>query len=554
MTGKKILRVAAATVLSAAPLMAQATNGYFAHGFSAAQKALGGAGTALPEDSLVATINPAGMVWVGDSFDMNLSLFTPIRSYSATEVGPNAQQGIVTLDAIDENRSHNEYYPLPAMAFNRSWGEKYSWGIAMYGNGGLNTEYREPVNTTFASGFQLTENQLAGLGALGLPPSLVDDLLGAVTAGALPTNLEEECIGSLGGGDLVSGPGNFCGEKGRISGVDLAILFVAPTVSMKLGDRSSIGLSVLGALSRFGAQGLGAFEQFSNDPDRVTNNGHDIALGGGYRVGFLTGLIPFVNLGASYQSRVWMDEFDKYSGLFAKQGDFDVPETWNVGLAFRLGDNLRVIADYQRINYSTIASVGNDFDPNAFVNNCAMPRLFAALGFGGSTEDSDDCLGSAVGPGFGWNDMEVYKFGVQYTFGGFKFRAGYSTTDQPIDSTQVLFNKLAPGVMEQHFTAGVSMRWTENMFVDIALMYAPEVEITGKNPLSNTSANFFDLLGADGVSLTGTPLDALLLGGAGAVFGSGTDLATGFGPDEDDQDLILRMKQFELTVGLAWRF
>lgn len=515
MTGMGAQRLAAATLLAAFPLFAGATNGYFSHGFSAAQIAMGGAGTALPEDSMIATINPAGNVWIGDATDINLSLFSPIREYSASDRGPDAEQGIVFISPIEGQESHNKYWPLPAMSYNRAWGENASWGISMYGNGGMNTEYLGST-TVFAQG--MTE-----------PTTLL-------------MNLEEECKGGLGGGELISGPGNFCGGGNSRVGVDLAILFVAPTLSYKLGDRSSVGISALGAMSRFSAQGLGAFAQFSNTPDKVTDRGHDLSFGGGFRIGVLTGLIPYLNIGASYQSKMAMSEFDEYKGLFADNGDFDIPETWNVGIALRLGQNLRVIADYQQINYEDVKSVSNPLDPNDFVNNCAMPRLFFAMGFGGSNAPSDACLGSRSGPGFGWSDMTVYKAGVQYTFGGFKFRAGYSTTDQPISKDQVLFNMIAPGVMEEHYTAGMSIRWSENMYIDIALMWAPPVEITGKNPLSNTEATLVDLAGEG------------LLGLQVPLLGSGTDLNTAFGPDPNDQDITLRMEQFQATFGVAWRF
>jgi len=52
---------------------ASATNGYFAHGYSIKNKALAGAGTALPTDSLTATTNPAGMAFVGNRVDLGLS-------------------------------------------------------------------------------------------------------------------------------------------------------------------------------------------------------------------------------------------------------------------------------------------------------------------------------------------------------------------------------------------------------------------------------------------------------------------------------------------------
>jgi len=59
-----------------------ATNGYFAHGYSVKNKALAGAGTALPLDSLAASTNPAGMVFVGKRIDFGLTFFNPNREYT----------------------------------------------------------------------------------------------------------------------------------------------------------------------------------------------------------------------------------------------------------------------------------------------------------------------------------------------------------------------------------------------------------------------------------------------------------------------------------------
>ena len=490
--------------LATAPA-ALATNGYFSHGYSISQKAMGGAGTALVEDGLIGTINPAGNVWADEGVDMLLSMFIPIRRYRSSERGEDAQNGIFSI-APGYRRSHNEYYPIPAVSYNRAWGERMSWGVSMYGNGGLNTEY---IGNTAIFGEGLT-------------------------------GFEAECDGSFGGGEPI-GQDNlgFCGNRSARTGVDLAVLFLAPNVSMKLGDRSSIGISPLLAMSRFAAQGLGAFAKFSNDPDKVTNNGHELSFGAGYRIGVLTGLIPGISLGASYQSKVWMDPFEDYRGLFAGQGDFDIPETWNVGLAVRITENQRLVFDYQRINYSGITSVNNRFDSDTFVNDCAIPRLFDMSG--GEPQDSPACLGAATGPGFGWQDMEVYKFGYQYRFGGYAFRIGYSQTEQPIPDSEVLFNVLAPGVIEKHYTAGVSVRLSERFTLETSFMFAPDRPVTGKNPLSNTDANLLTLAGA-GLGLD--PLTGLLTGGAEGAFVA----------DENDQDIKLNMQQYEITVGLGWRF
>ena len=232
-----------------------------------------------------------------------------------------------------------------------------------------------------------------------------------------------------------------------------------------------------------------------------------------------------------------MTELDEYSGLFAEQGGFDIPSSWNVGLSLHLSDNLRVALDYQRINFSEVASVGNPLDPNRFVNDCALPRLLnGIIPIVGSSDQSSACLGADKGPGFGWQDVQVYKLGVQYKFAAFKFRAGYSINDgQPIPSDEVLFNILAPAVIEKHYTAGLSYQYSKSIGFDLAAMYAPSNPVRGKNPLSNVEAT----------------LPEILLGGAA---GGSAALDNAFGVDPEDQDISLDMHQWEITLGFNYRF
>jgi len=72
---KRMLLVA--TLL--APLAAQATTGYFQHGYGIKAKAMGGVGIALPQDALAAASNPAGIAWIGNRIDVGADWFTPDR-------------------------------------------------------------------------------------------------------------------------------------------------------------------------------------------------------------------------------------------------------------------------------------------------------------------------------------------------------------------------------------------------------------------------------------------------------------------------------------------
>jgi long-chain fatty acid transport protein len=376
---------------------ASATNGYFSHGYSIKNKALAGAGTALPLDSLAASTNPAGMAFVGNRIDIGVSFFNPNREYKVSGTpDPPPALGLVPRKV----ESGSKWFVIPVLGANWMINENSSLGLSIYGNGGMNTDYDKKV-----------------------------------FYGSSPT------------------------------GVDLMQLFVVPTYALKLNPKHAIGISPIFAYQRFEARGLQAFGQFglSSDPGSLTNNNHDSSYGYGGRIGYQGEVLPGLHLGASYQTRIYMNEFDKYAGLFAEDGDFDIPQNWSIGLAYNATTALTLVFDVQKIYYSDIKSINNPLT---------------------ATNLTPGSLGKGNGPGFGWEDMTVYKFGVQWQSGPeWTWRAGYSIGDQPIPDSEVLFNILAPGVIEQHATAGVTKKIGSNQEVDFALMHAFSHEISGKNTL-----------------------------------------------------------------------
>jgi len=77
--------------------------------------------------------------------------------------------------------------------------------------------------------------------------------------------------------------------------------------------------------------GLAAFSPFSSEPANLTNNEHDGSLGFGARLGYQGQLTDWLTVGLSYQTPIAMSEFDSYAGLFAEQGDFDIPQNLTAG-------------------------------------------------------------------------------------------------------------------------------------------------------------------------------------------------------------------------------
>jgi long-chain fatty acid transport protein len=76
--------------------------------------------------------------------------------------------------------------------------------------------------------------------------------------------------------------------------------------------------------------------------------------------------------------------------------------------------------------------------------------------------------------------MTTYKLGFEWQRDETStWRFGYSYGEQPIQDVDVLFNILAPGVMEQHVTFGLTWQTSSGGAWDFSLMYAPEKSITG---------------------------------------------------------------------------
>jgi long-chain fatty acid transport protein len=387
---RKLLPLLAALAAS----NANATDGYFAHGYGVKSQGMGGVGIALPQDALAAAANPAGMGLIGDRVDFGVTWFRPQREAEIVGVGPGVDG---KYDAND-----TEYFIIPEFGYNRVINQDVTLGVSVYGNGGMNTDYKRAI---------------------------------ALLGDTAPR-------------------------------MDLIQLFVAPTATWKINESNTIGIAVNLAYQRFELKGLQNFSypppyDGSESPDNVTNKGYDSSYGAGVHIGWIGQVNDAITLGATYQSKTYMSKFDKYKGLFAEGGDFDIPETYGLGIAVKATPALTVAADVQRINYGDVDSVGNSV--SNFFNNQ---------------------LGSKNGPGFGWKDVTAVKVGASYAWNeNLTVRAGYNHSSQPIRKSETMFNILAPGVVQDHITLGATYVLPNKSELSFAYMHAFEEKVKGSGSI-----------------------------------------------------------------------
>ncbi len=357
---------------------AMATDGMFGDGTGARNKALAGAGVADEKDATAMSLNPAGLVHSDTQFNAAASLFSPRREY-------NVGAGVV--------KSDSEYFVIPNLAYAYRVDGNTVFGLSMYGNGGMNTDY--PVNFT-----------------------------------GLPANL----------------------------GIDLTQVFMSAGLAKQYGNLS-IGVAPILALQLFSANGT---------PTRtgIGSEHLDVAAGIAVRAGVEWAVADNFRVAVAGASPTYMQAFTSYDQpgeLFGLDGGrLNLPGTIQAGIALDLMPTLTVMADYKRIFYGAEKVIGSSTN---------------------------------VG-GFGWSDINIYKFGVEWdATPGLTLRAGYSYNDSPLPTNASAYfaNILAPATVKHHFTGGAKIKVSDSMDFEIAGMYAPEetVRTPGVAPFNNPAIGAF---------------------------------------------------------------
>uniref|UniRef100_UPI003217CAC6 OmpP1/FadL family transporter n=1 Tax=uncultured Draconibacterium sp. TaxID=1573823 RepID=UPI003217CAC6 len=392
-------------------LQSVATDGYFSTGYGTINKGLAGAGIAFYQGSLI-NGNPAGAAFLGNQYQLGINIFNPNRQYTIAGSGSGMEGTFGLMPGTVESES--KLFVIPSAGANWMLNEKSALSAALFGNGGMNTDYPK-----------------------------------------------------------VNGMNTFYDPSAESTGVNLAQLFGNITYSLKIAENHSIGVSGVLAYQYFEANGLASFGAFSSNASALSGNGKDSGFGYGFKIGYLGQLTDNFAIGGMYQSKVFMSEFDDYSGLFAEQGGFDIPSSWTAGFSWELIEDLTLMGDVKSIMYKDIVSIGNP-----------MSKLM-----------ENKPLGSDDGPGFGWEDIMVYKIGVNYAgVDAWEFRGGVSFGDNPVQESEVLFNILAPGVIQNQVSLGLSKEVgrSGNQF-HVAMNYAFNNSVKGNNPLDPPSGQTIEI-------------------------------------------------------------
>lgn len=234
---------------------------------------------------------------------------------------------------------------------------------------------------------------------------------------------------------------NAPGLNQRLAGIELAHEFNS-------GARIGAGITV--AEQRFASFGMGS--ETIDDRAQVNAAISESASAAGVRLNFSQPLGERWSMQAALQSKIDMQPFQSYRGVFSDPGDFDIPAEAEVSARVAVTPRVGLSFGSQRVMYSEL---------KAF-SSYALPERFLSL------------LGDGTSPQFAWRDLTVYNLSLDCAIGNAsRFDVRYSTQQQPEPSSALLLDALREEFTDRNVAIGFTHRFERAGELRFAAAHAP---------------------------------------------------------------------------------
>ena len=412
-----------------------ATNGMNMEGYGAIATGMGGASQAYDNGTAAMMNNPATLALMPEGHRAD---------FAYGFLGPRVEAGYSGMQA----RSKADAFSMPAFGWMRKQGD-LAYGFGVYGQGGMGTEYGG--DSFMSAGSGLTTRSELSVGRMIFPVAY--SISPKLSVGATL--------------DFVW------------MGLDLRMAMSRAQIdAMPTLGQGSFGGSLAGSLpALLPNQSDVAYFNFSND-NRFT--GQARAYGLGAKLGMVYQASPDLSIGASYHSETRVGnmhtdhaELRTISGgtVTSTSGrisviDFQWPETYGLGIAYRASDRWLLVADYKRLQW---ASVMRDF------------RMRFDADSGGNL---DLTLNQ------NWKNQDVWMLGAAYRASRqWTLRAGVNLANDPVD---YYMHPLFPAIIKSHATLGAGYAINKDSSVDVGLAHGFKAESTNASgvTVSHRQTNF----------------------------------------------------------------
>lgn len=220
---------------------------------------------------------------------------------------------------------------------------------------------------------------------------------------------------------------------------DAEIMQVAPTISLALNERVSVGVAPTISVARTMFDPLGP-SVISPGPN--PGSGNRVHWGAGIQAG-----VHYAgdcwHSGLTIKSPQWFEDFRFFTPTGVVRFDLDYPLIVSGGLGYYGFERWIFAADIRYLDYENTAG-------------------FSELGW-------RSVVAGAIGAQFQWNDC-------------WTFRAGYNLNQNPIQGEDVLTNISNPLIQDQNLAAGASCHLTDQVELTLAYVYLVKNDVTGPLP------------------------------------------------------------------------
>jgi long-chain fatty acid transport protein len=245
---------------------------------------------------------------------------------------------------------------------------------------------------------------------------------------------------------------------------------ISPGLLHRLNDKQLVGVSAVFVTQSYGVSRLGMQSYNQSLPTNLRSTIYDpyqeTGYGAGVNLALSSEITHGVTLDAGFQSRINMNEFANYRGVYSQPADLDIPARARLGLAFQASDRSWLNVSVERVLYSEVG---------AFASR-NLPGRFLSL------------LGDSTSPSFSWDDLTVYSVGWAWADNkGTSWHVDFSSRSQPSPSSRILSQAIDADMAQNAMTIGYSRRMSMTSRFNVNAAYAPAEYAFGGNVLGVTT-------------------------------------------------------------------
>jgi long-chain fatty acid transport protein len=254
--------------------------------------------------------------------------------------------------------------------------------------------------------------------------------------------------------------------------------YFAPGLEHEFAENGILGVSAVVAYQRYSAANLGLFaagtaeqaSMFALGSYPPVDSGfspfQESGYGTGVRLAVRQEVVSGIELDAGFQSRIDMEEFAAYRGVYSQPADLDIPARARLGLAFQANDKSWLNFAVERVMYSDISAFQSRNLPNRFLS----------------------LMGDSSSPSFNWEDLTVFSVGFTWSDGqDQQWHVDLSTRTQPSPTSKLLSRALEGDLAKSAMVVGYSRRTGDRSRLNFSAAYAPSEYAFGGSVLGVTT-------------------------------------------------------------------